>query len=86
VLHQAATSLANLQTERIDLFYLHGPDIKTPVDETLNAIEELHKGGKIVEFGLSNFPAWKVVDICKSLWLPLTRIAFAACAGPPARW
>ena len=98
VLYQAETSLSNLQTESIDLFYLHGPDIKvrvrpappfppntpyplpphrphspvsrhrgvttqTPIEETLEAIDELAKAGKIVEFGLSNFPAWKVVDI-----------------------
>ena len=86
MLYQAETSLANLQTESIDLFYLHGPDIKvrirrtlpseqsltplpspprhqTPIEETLEAIDELAKAGKIVEFGLSNFPAWKVVDI-----------------------
>jgi len=45
------------------------PDIKTDLDETLAGIDELHKQGKIVEFGLSNYPAWAVVDIwhrCKN--------------------
>ena len=39
------------------------PRHQTPIEETLEAIDELAKAGKIVEFGLSNFPAWKVVDI-----------------------
>jgi hypothetical protein len=35
----------------------------TDIDETLSAIDELHRQGKIKEFGLSNYPAWKVVDV-----------------------
>lgn len=63
VLYQANGSLERLQVKCIDIYYLHGPDIKTPIDDTLQAISELHIAGKIKEFGLSNYPAWKVVDI-----------------------
>jgi len=63
VLFQANESLKRLQVKCIDIYYLHGPDIKTPINDTLAAIKELHLAGKIKEFGLSNYPAWKVVDI-----------------------
>lgn len=63
VLAQANQSLANLQIKCIDIYYLHGPDIKTDMEETLDAIDELHTAGKIHEFGLSNYPAWKVAAV-----------------------
>jgi len=63
VLYQAEGSLRRLGVERLDILYLHAPDIETDIEETLMAIDQLHRRGKIGEFGLSNFPAWKVVDI-----------------------
>merc|ERR1740120_329940 len=69
VMEQCNTSLQKLGVESIDLFYLHSPDIETDLDDTLAGIDELHKQGKIKEFGLSNYPAWAVVDIwyrCKA--------------------
>mmetsp|Transcript_90099 Transcript_90099/g.160459 ORF Transcript_90099/g.160459 Transcript_90099/m.160459 type:complete len:420 (+) Transcript_90099:33-1292(+) len=69
VIEQCNTSLEKLGVDCIDLFYLHTPDIKTDVTDTLDGINELHKTGKIKEFGLSNYPAWAVVDIwhkCKN--------------------
>ena len=69
VIAQATECIRKLRIESIDLFYLHMPDIDTDIDDTLAGIDELHKSGKIKEFGLSNFPAWKVVDIyyrCKN--------------------
>jgi len=63
VIEQCETSLKKLGMESVDILYLHWPDIKTPIEETLGAISDLHKAGKFKEFGLSNFPAWKVVDV-----------------------
>lgn len=73
VMGQANNSLKSLQIDAIDIFYLHSPDIETPIDDTLKAIEQLYKEKKIVEFGLSNYPAFKVVDIiykCKARGIP----------------
>ena len=60
VLAQANGSLERLGVQCVDLLYLHSPDINTPIDETLDAIQQLHEAGKMIEFGLSNYPSWKV--------------------------
>lgn len=58
-LHQAVdASLERLGTSTIDIFFLHIPDPWTPVEETLRALEDLTRAGKIRYAGLSNFPAW----------------------------
>lgn len=56
-------SLSRMNLDSVDLLYFHFPDGKTPIDEALRTISELHEQGKIKEFGLSNYPAWQVVDI-----------------------
>ena len=56
-------SLRRMNRNSVDLLYFHFPDGKTPIDEALETISELHIRGKIKEFGLSNYPAWQVVDI-----------------------
>eukprot|EP00026_Physarum_polycephalum_P013430 Phypoly_transcript_13829.p1 GENE.Phypoly_transcript_13829~~Phypoly_transcript_13829.p1 ORF type:complete len:336 (+),score=58.95 Phypoly_transcript_13829:25-1008(+) len=69
VREQTENILKHLQVDHVDLLYLHSPDQKTPIEETLQAINELHKEGKFKEFGLSNYPAWEVVyiyHICKT--------------------
>jgi aryl-alcohol dehydrogenase-like predicted oxidoreductase len=48
-------SLRRLRTDYIDLYQLHFPDPETPIDETLGALDELVKGGKVREIGCSNF-------------------------------
>nr|XP_056721454.1 aflatoxin B1 aldehyde reductase member 2 [Euleptes europaea] len=64
VCSQLETSLKRLQMKSVDLFYLHAPDHGTPVEETLQACDKLHKEGKFKEFGLSNYAAWEVAEIC----------------------
>nr|XP_020020978.1 aflatoxin B1 aldehyde reductase member 3-like [Castor canadensis] len=61
---QLETSLKRLQCPKVDIFYLHMPDFNTPVEETLQACNQLHKEGKFVELGLSNYAAWQVAEIC----------------------
>lgn len=77
VMHQCNTSLQKLGVPCVQLFYLHQPDVKTNIEDTLDGIQELHKQGKFKEFGLSNFPAWAVVDIwyrCKSRQMVLPTV------------
>jgi aryl-alcohol dehydrogenase-like predicted oxidoreductase len=54
-------SLARLGTDYIDLFQLHGFDAKTPVEETLSALETLVRAGKIRYIGCSNFSGWHLM-------------------------
>ncbi|XP_061640008.1 aflatoxin B1 aldehyde reductase member 3 [Phyllopteryx taeniolatus] len=60
---QLETSLKRLQTDCVDLFYLHAPDHLNPIVDTLRACNELHKEGKFKEFGLSNYASWEVAEI-----------------------
>ena len=59
-------SLRRLQTDYVDLFYLHQPDPATPLEESLSAVEELVRAGKVRHVGASNFAAWQH---CKMLGL-----------------
>lgn len=54
-------SLKRLQTDYIDLFIIHGVDPATPVDETLRALDDLVKSGRVRYIGCSNLPAWQVM-------------------------
>jgi aryl-alcohol dehydrogenase-like predicted oxidoreductase len=55
-------SLRRLGTDWIDLYQLHRPDPVTPIDETLAALDELVREGKVRYLGSSNFTGWQVVD------------------------
>jgi aryl-alcohol dehydrogenase-like predicted oxidoreductase len=55
-------SLRRLGTDWIDLYQLHRPDPRTPIDETLAALDELVREGKVRYLGSSNFTGWQVVD------------------------
>lgn len=66
---QFSESLKRLGTEKVDILYFHFPDAVTPVEDALKSMNTLYEKGKIKEFGLSNFPAWMVVNIwhiCKN--------------------
>ncbi|GFF39093.1 aflatoxin B1 aldehyde reductase member 2 [Aspergillus udagawae] len=56
-------SLKELQTDQVDIFYLHAADRSVPFAETLEAVNELHKEGKFVQLGLSNYTAFEVAEI-----------------------
>ncbi|NKX54768.1 aldo/keto reductase [Arthrobacter mobilis] len=56
-------SLRRLQTDRLDLFYLHQPDRQTPLEETLGTVAELAAEGKILALGVSNYAAWQIADV-----------------------
>lgn len=63
ILMEFNESLRRMNRNNVDLLYFHFPDGKTPIDEALETISVLYTQGKIKEFGLSNYPAWQVVDI-----------------------
>jgi len=60
---QLNTSLKELGAECVDIFYLHAADRSVPFAETLEAVDKLHKQGKFVQLGLSNFTAFEVAEI-----------------------
>ena len=55
-------SMRRLQTDWIDLYQYHQPDHVTPLDETIEALDELVREGKVRYIGSSNFEGWRVVD------------------------
>ncbi len=60
ILDAVEGSLRRLQTDYIDLYQLHGPDPSTPIDETLRALEDVVRSGKVRYVGCSNFLAYQV--------------------------
>src|SRR5262249_6574214 len=55
-------SLRRLRTDYIDLYWLHNWDVHTPIDETMRALEDLVRAGKVRYLGVSDTPAWKVAE------------------------
>ncbi len=62
ILAACDNSLRRLQTDYIDLYWLHNWDVNTPIDETMAALEDLVRAGKVRYLGVSDTPAWKVVE------------------------
>jgi len=60
ILDAVDASLRRLQTDYIDLYQLHGPDPSTPIDETMKALEDLVRWGKVRYVGCSNFLAYQL--------------------------
>ena len=55
-------SLTRLQTDWIDLYQLHIPDVQTPIEETLDALGDLVREGKVRYIGHSNFTGWQIAE------------------------
>lgn len=62
IVHAVEASLTRLRTDWIDLYQQHFPDPLTPIEETLRALDDLVRAGKIRYAGCSNQPAWRVVE------------------------
>jgi len=62
IVQAVEASLRRLQTDHIDLYQLHTPDPVTPIAETLGAMTELVREGKVRYLGCSNFDGWQVAD------------------------
>jgi aryl-alcohol dehydrogenase-like predicted oxidoreductase len=73
VLRACDDSLRRLATDRIDIYYLHRDDTATPLAETIGAIGDLIRAGKIRYFGVSNYRGWRIADVmrcCADLGVP----------------
>lgn len=62
ILKDIEASLQRLDTDYIDIYMLHWPDWKTPLDETLRALDDIVTSGKARYIGCSNIPAWRLVE------------------------
>jgi len=73
IMQACEESLGRLATDYIDIYYLHRDDTDTPLDETVEAIGDLIRAGKIRYFGVSNYRGWRiaeVVSLCAELGVP----------------
>ena len=73
-------SLRRLGTDFIDLYQVHLPDAETPLEETMRALDDLVRQGKVRYLGCSNFAGWQLVD---AQWV--ARAARTATASSPLR-
>ncbi len=78
IVEQCDESLRRLQTDYIDLYYQHNWDRFTPVEETMSALDDLVKAGKVRYVGFSDTPAWKVAEAQVTArfrgWAPLVAL------------
>jgi aryl-alcohol dehydrogenase-like predicted oxidoreductase len=65
IMQQIDQSLRRLQTDHLDLYVIHSFDPDTPIDETLEAMTDLVRAGKVRYLGASNLPAWR---LARALW------------------
>lgn len=80
ILNQVEASLRRLGTDHIDLYYLHAPDYETPLEESLRAMDDLVRQGKVRYIACSNYYAWQV---CEQLWISdRHNLARLACVQP----
>ncbi|MDQ5854464.1 MAG: aldo/keto reductase [Chloroflexota bacterium] len=81
IIEQCEASLRRLQTDYIDLYQIHRPQSSIPIDETLRALDDLIRAGKVRYIGTSTYAAWQLIE---SLWvsreLGLNRFV---CEQPP---
>jgi aryl-alcohol dehydrogenase (NADP+) len=65
VIEETEASLRRLDTDFIDVLYLHKEDHETPLEETVSALGDLIRAGKIRYFGVSNYRAWRIAEIVR---------------------
>jgi len=62
IVREVENSLRRLKTERIDVYHIHRPDADTPIDQTLRALDDLLRQGKVLYLASSTFPAWQLCE------------------------
>ena len=68
------SSLSRLKMDHVDIYYLHQSDTSTPMEETLLAVKDIIRSGKVRYWGFSNFPVWQfglMAHICEQIELEL---------------
>ena len=65
IIHGVEASLKRLGVDCLDICYMHRPDRKTPIEESLAAFEALVGQGKVMYVGMSNYAAWR---LCRAKW------------------
>ncbi len=65
LMHELDASLKRLGTDYIDIYYYHAPDYSTPIEETLRALDDMVRSGRVHYIACSNFRAWR---LCEALW------------------
>ncbi len=65
ILSAVDASLKRLDTDYIDVYYMHKPDYQTDIEETLETMTGLVKAGKVRYIGVSNFAAWQIADMLR---------------------
>ncbi len=81
IIEQCEASLRRLQTDWIDLYQIHRPSSDTPIDETLGALDDLIRAGKVRYAGTSTFAAWQCME---SLWVSERKgLNRFVCEQPP---
>ena len=73
VMASVEASLTRLRTDRIDLYYIHRHDPRTPTVEVVRTMGDLIQAGKILHFGLSNLQSWQIADmvhLCRQMGVP----------------
>lgn len=66
LIEQCHASLKRLNTDTIDIYYIHRPSTEVPIDETLRALDDLICAGKVRYIGTSSFASWQILE---SLWV-----------------
>ena len=66
LINECEASLRRLQTDHLDIYYIHRPTSQIPIDETLRALDDLVHAGKIRYIGTSSFASWQLIE---SLWV-----------------
>ena len=66
IMTEAERSLKRLQTDYVDIYYLHVDDLNTPLEEPVRAMGELIAQGKVRYWGISNFFAWRIPDAVRA--------------------
>jgi len=78
ILQACDASLRRLQTDYIDIYYLHLPDRLVPIEESLRAMEDLLRSGRVRYIACSNYRAWEVVELIHTArahgWQPISAI------------
>src|SRR5262249_57581732 len=66
IVEEVQERLTRLRTDRLDLYLIHEPDPETPLEETLAALDDVVRAGKVLYVGASNIEAWR---LARALWI-----------------